>query len=471
MWNTLSPRGYRIISQSGLLSLPSCSTLKRHIGAIGDGTASLGEPPSPTGETLPSMEDIDDIHQLQDANVHLIDPSTDEISSDASEEHVHTDTDNTARADNENTAQDGCVRSASPDLRAERSQSLTEDAPSIAFPENGSKPNFNKGPQSKKKFLACQFAKPLAEDPTAEEGEQVLQVVYKKPSDILDENHGADGKMRSTGDTTTATESAIDSNCGSCNNAKQADRSEPTAEFTAPSNWLSSAADKPADSVQIVTTEMKKKDAKRLATVRNKRLQSMVRSNVLCSKPSRPKPVSSKVRKDRSAAGRSRCLHRTSNFSSTASVTAAEKTEDYLSGHNLQLASPCKDLAELLNIVGAGTSNSTESAICAPSPVQGAAVSSGTERQLSLAETSSLDDAVELSVVPTVTSSSLDSDGVFPSDGVQVLKVICTEPSEGSLCEDFPEAVPKTTVVPSGEENQVFQIFYVCTPENLGASQ
>ncbi|KAH8023810.1 hypothetical protein HPB51_018029 [Rhipicephalus microplus] len=82
LWNTVSPRGYRLIYQSGLLSLPSCSTLKRHVDAVGNSSALNREPPSPTGETLPNMGDIDDIHELPDVvDVHLVENRTEEGSS------------------------------------------------------------------------------------------------------------------------------------------------------------------------------------------------------------------------------------------------------------------------------------------------------------------------------------------------------------------------------------------------------
>ncbi|KAH7951339.1 hypothetical protein HPB52_008012 [Rhipicephalus sanguineus] len=211
LWNTLSPRGYRLISQSGLLSLPSCSTLKRHIGAVGNSTASNREPPSPTGDTLPSMEDIDDIHQLPDiVDVHVMEPSTDEVSDYASEVSVHSDTDDTARVDvsSETTVQDGSVANASPDLQAERSQCSTKDAASIVCPESGRKLKSVRDSQTRKKSLTRHFARVLAGNPTPQEGEQVLQVVYTKPSDILDDLPGVDSATPGAGDTTAAPESA-----------------------------------------------------------------------------------------------------------------------------------------------------------------------------------------------------------------------------------------------------------------------
>lgn len=54
-WHALAPRGYRLIAQSGLLALPSGSTLKRHLH--GTSSATARNPPSPTGDTLPDNID------------------------------------------------------------------------------------------------------------------------------------------------------------------------------------------------------------------------------------------------------------------------------------------------------------------------------------------------------------------------------------------------------------------------------
>ncbi|XP_077564141.1 uncharacterized protein LOC144179597 [Haemaphysalis longicornis] len=54
-WHALAPRGYRLIAQSGLLALPSGSTLKRHLH--GTSSATPRNPPSPTGDTLPDNID------------------------------------------------------------------------------------------------------------------------------------------------------------------------------------------------------------------------------------------------------------------------------------------------------------------------------------------------------------------------------------------------------------------------------
>ncbi|XP_037517099.1 mucin-17 [Rhipicephalus sanguineus] len=476
LWNTLSPRGYRLISQSGLLSLPSCSTLKRHIGAVGNSTASNREPPSPTGDTLPSMEDIDDIHQLPDiVDVHVMEPSTDEVSDYASEVSVHSDTDDTARVDvsSETTVQDGSVANASPDLQAERSQCSTKDAASIVCPESGRKLKSVRDSQTRKKSLTRHFARVLAGNPTPQEGEQVLQVVYTKPSDILDDLPGVDSATPGAGDTTAAPESAdelveksvVHKACGDCNNADQTDCFEPTAELMAPSKWLTRATDKPSDCAQFLTTQTKKKNAERSASTRNRPRQLMVRSNVPRPKPSRTKLVSLKVRKDVSATGCSGHLHQASNSSCTESTSAAVKMKVFLSEDNLQeeLASPPKDLAELLNIVGADTSSErTVSAIDASSSARDTVANSETQK-LSLQETNSPKDAVEPCVLSTVTGSPINVAGVFPGDDEQVLNVIYAEPStsEGEVfCGES-----------TADENQVFQILYVCTPENLEAGQ
>ncbi|KAL1471468.1 hypothetical protein MTO96_023621 [Rhipicephalus appendiculatus] len=451
LWNTLSPRGYRLISQSGLLSLPSCSTLKRHIGAVGNGTASDREPPSPTGDTLPSMEDIDDIHQLPDVvDIHAVEHPTDEVSDDASEV---SDADDTG-ASSETTVQDNSVTNTSPDQQAERTQPSTKDALSIVCPESGRKLKNVRGSQTGKKSLTRHFGRVLAGNATPHEGEQVLQVVYTKPSDILDDLQGVDSATLCAGDTTTAPESAdelgkktvVQNACGDCNNADQRDCLETTTEFTAPSKWLTSATDKPSDCVQIVTVQTKKKETER--SVSAKKTISAIDGEVQCTV--------------------SQTFQDKTGFLEE-SASAAVKTKDFVLGDDLreELASPPKDLAELLNIVGADTSSErTVSASCTSSSAQGTVVNSETQK-LALQETNSPKDAVEPSVLSTVTGSPiLNVAGAFPADGAQVLNVIYAEPStsEGGLREVF-------CGESSGEENQVFQILYVCTPENLEAGQ
>lgn len=496
LWHTLSPRGYRLISQSGLLMLPSCSTLKRHVDAIGDGVSSLGEPPSPTGDTLPSMEDIDDIHQLPDiVDVHLMEPETDEVSDAAGEVGRHIDADNNVEENmsTETAAQDGSVRSASHDLQAEETVSSTEDAAVAVCSESAQASPSGKDSLAHHRIMGR--SKLLAENPSAQEGEQVLQVIYTKPSDILDDVQGADSVTPGVRDTTVPTEShllsladrltvsdsadelAEKNSCGSSNNAEKTDCFEPTMGFTVPSKWLTIAADKPSDCVQIVTMQTKKKEAALSTSTKDSRRQPVVKSNVLCHRPSRMKLVSSKVRKNVSVARCFADLHQSSNFSCTESASVAEETAGFLSEDNLleELVSPPKDLAELLNIVGADTtSERVTSAINALSSAQGIVTNSETQELTSL-ETNSRDEVVELPVLPTVQSSPIVSmvPGVVPGDGAQVLKMIYVEPSApgGGLCEALHDVVPKATAESSGEGSQVFQILYVCSPANAEAGQ
>ncbi|XP_070393526.1 streptococcal hemagglutinin-like isoform X1 [Dermacentor albipictus] len=492
LWHTLSPRGYRLISQSGMLLLPSCSTLKRHVDAIGDGVASLREPPSPTGDTLPSIEDIDDIHQLPDiVDFHLTEPGTDAVPDGAGEIGPCIDANNTAKVNlsAETAAQDSSASCASPDLQAEGTVSSTEDASLVAGSESGqASPS---GKDSLAHHGITNRFKLLAESPSAQEGEQVVQVIYTKPSDILDNVHVVDSVTPGARDTAAPTKSHLLSlanrlavpesadelveknSCRDSNNAEQIDCCEPTTVFTEPSKWLTIAADKPSDCAQIVTIQTKKKEAVLSTSIKNRCRQPVVKPNVLCHRPSRMKLVSSKVRKNVSVAECSANLHQSSNSSScTESASVAEKKADLLSEDNRieELVSPPKDLAELLTIVGADTNpERMASAINAWSSAQGIVMNSETQQLPSL-DTNSQDQAVEL---PVQSSPIVSIEGVIPGNDAQVLKMIYVEPSdlEGGLYETFHEVVPKATAESSGEGNQVFQILYVCTPASTEAGQ
>lgn len=469
LWNTVSPRGYRLICQSGLLSLPSCSTLKRHVDAVGNSTALNREPPSPTGETLPNMGDIDDIHELPDVvDVNLVENRTEEGSSEVSEQSDADDTD----ASSETTVPDNIATNESLDLPAERDQPSTKYAPLIVCPDSVHKLKSVRGSETGKKSLTRHFAKVLAGNSTPQEGEQLLQVVYTKPSDILDDIRTDDSVTLGAGGTTAAQEcdnelaeeTVVQNTRGDCSNADQTDCFEPTTEFMAPSIWLTGATDKPSNRAHIVTMPRKKKGAERSAIARKKCHQSMVKSNVLLSKPSRTNRVSSTVRKDALAIGCSSRAHQASNPSCTESANVAAKTKDFLSEGSLrrEVASPPKDLAQLLNIVGANTtSEGTVSATYALNSVRGTVADNGTQK-VALQQTNCPKDAAEPSAVPSATGSPIvNVVGSFPGDGAQVLNMICAEGGQRELfCGES-----------SGEGNRVFEILYVCTSENSEAGQ
>lgn len=190
----------------------------------------------------------------------------------------------------------------------------------------------------------------------------------------------------------------------------------------------------------------------------------MVKSNVLLPKASRTNRVSSTVRKDALAIGCSSRLHQASNPSCTESANVAAKMKNFLSEGSRQreLASPPKDLGQLVNIVGADTtSEGTVSVIYALSSVRGTVADSGTQK-LALQQTNCPKDAAEPSAISSATGSPIvNVVGSSPGDGAQVLNMICAEGGQRELFRgEF-----------SGEGNRVFEILYVCTPENLEAGQ
>lgn len=477
MWHTLSPQGYRIVSQSGLLSLPSCSTLKRHVDAVGCGAVTRG-PPSPTGDTVLSAEDAgDDILNVENAmagatelgSVETVDSASEAGASigdrlDASMRMaVLTDTrsvsgdqhgdgvDHFAKAfalvtcskeSVEGSDQSLCMTGA-PDAKASAAHLSHAERNGLGAESSGER--------------ACK---------------QALQVVYVKPSDILDNAEKviyADpgttvdfmaltellpvsavyqyGISESSGLGVNEQAPEVSAPNGGAGNIEQANVC-PTVRSTVLSELPSSVAGRsPLVAVQVSTS----------SEVAGHCL--WLKSPVSCPKPSR------KVQLPFSKVGQVAFMATCSGDQCQLSGSLQAKHEGLANTVELpseddlleQVVAPPRGLTELLNTVGASPSTSTSA--------NGASVVGGSvdiETQMLITPTVGLHDkAVELPFLPVGQSPPASL-----GDEAQALKVVYVDAPavEGGQYEALSEVVSEALRGPGGEAGQVFQIIYVCSP-------
>ncbi|KAK8787648.1 hypothetical protein V5799_022580 [Amblyomma americanum] len=430
MWHTLSPRGYRIISQSGLLSLPSCSTLKRHVDAVGNGPATTRGPPSPTGDTVPSAEDVMDMEDAMAGVKAVVNASIDDRLG-ASSRTVVLSNSRRVSGSQDGEGVDHFVKACIRESTEECNQSVCmKELPAACRCHAG------------RKGLG-------AESSAEQAGEQMLQLVYVKPSDILDNVEevaptellpvsAVDQYVVSEATDSGVKEEKLEGAlCGGAGSVEEATNVCPTVKPTETPSCVPERS--PSVSVQVSTS----------AKVAG------LKSHAPCPKPSRkakvPFPKTGKAVPMATCSGDhcqpSRILH-------ASPESLAGRAFELASEKDLLESSPPRDLTELLNIVGTSV----------PPKATASVIDASVDSETRMPAVDLHDTAVELPLLPVVPSSPASIQGSL-GDEAQALKVIYTDAPavEDVQCEALNEVVSATLREPGGEAGQVFQIVYICT--------